>query len=583
LSRALPVKDDNGKIIQWIGTCTDIDDQKMIQDKLRESLFKLKHSSEERTKLMAAERSALEASRIKSEFLANMTHEIRTPLNGVIAMAGFLKGTKLSTVQKDYAETIIQSADALLAIVNDILDLSKIEAGKLELESVNFNLEELLRSVIRVLGPTIKGKRVKILLSLSKDCPTYVSGDPSRLRQVVFNLLQNAVKFTESGQVELFVVTQRKAGAAELRFEVKDTGVGIEHEALDRIWDSFAQADASTTRKFGGTGLGLAICKRLVHLMGGRLGVESVHHVGSTFWFEVPILEVKRSLRLVRKSMPSRKPNKLNRSRVRILVAEDHSINQKVIRKMIETFGYYVDIVANGKEVLSALDQVPYDLIVMDCHMPEMDGYTASKKIRSHPNLEINTIPIVALTADVLRGTRQKCIAEGMNDYISKPIDIAKLEISIERNLKVKDLPEKPITKKSRQKKDRTQKSESVVDLKMLKKLDSLSEDGQSDLVAELVIDFMKDTPSRIREIGNSAKLLKRQELAEFSHALKSASASLGVKFVASTCSKLESLAAKADQEKLINLVETLYFQFRTAQAELKRLLADRESYRAAA
>ncbi|MDQ3544915.1 MAG: ATP-binding protein, partial [Verrucomicrobiota bacterium] len=468
------------------------------------------------------------------------------PMNGVIGMTGLLLDTSLNKEQREFAETIRTSGEALLSIINDILDFSKIEAGKLEIEVLDLDLAHVLRGTISLLQTQAQAKGLELSAAIDPAVPAHLLGDAGRLRQVLMNLIGNALKFTATGSIRVQVFAHHQnEKTAGLQFRVTDTGIGISREAQERLFCAFMQADGSTTRRYGGTGLGLAITKELVAKMGGEIGVDSLPGKGSTFWFTIELPKQSSPAVVADEDTQATIPVPQNAlSSFRILVADDNVVNQKVAVAQLRSLGYPgADMVSDGIAALEALARVPYDIVLMDCQMPRLDGYETTRKIREAGGHQPY---IIAMTADAMEGDQELCLAAGMDDYVSKPVRTDDLRKAM--------APAVSAT--------------ASISLDALGKLRALDENGGAEIVSELIDVFVDSTPSLLSRARGA--LHNPAELAVLAHTMRGSCSNFGAHSMEALCLRLEQMSTSGSNGQAGTLLAAIGFEFTNVCQALK-------------
>jgi len=507
------------------------------------------------------------ATRAKSDFLASMSHEIRTPMNGVIAMIQLLLTTDLSSEQRHYAEVVQTSGRALLALIGDILDLSKVESGKLTLEARDFDVRSTLGDAISMLEVPASAKGLTLSGQTAPEVPALLKGDPLRLRQVLTNLIGNAIKFTERGGIDVRVTLDGETtGASTVRFAVTDTGIGIPRDRIAALFSPFVQAHASTTRKYGGTGLGLAISRRLAELMGGETGVESQEGAGSTFWFTAVLGRPEPEPRHGAQPEAERRGaclpaagGSLSRRPLRILVAEDDPSGQAVARAQIGKLGYQADMAATAMEAIRAMESGRYGLILMDCHLPDIDGYEATRRIRAAGRTDI---PIIALTADAMAGNIDRCMGAGMNGFLSKPVELDQLREALVKWLPVRGAREADRTAPG----PAAETAASVFDAPGL--LRRLRDDRE--LAGAVIRGFLQDWPIQLALLSERLTALDAPGTRSQAHRIRGAAACVAAGALSGLGHEMERAAMANDLDSVVALLPRANEEFERLKAALQ-------------
>ncbi|MBX0327740.1 response regulator [Oscillochloris sp. ZM17-4] len=553
-----PVFDAQGALTHFIAIGSDVTERREAAEALQRSISERLQSMEE---LIRAKEAAEAATRAKSAFLATMSHEIRTPMNAVIGMTGLLLDTDQTSEQRQYTETIRRSGDMLLALINNILDFSKIESGHMELERQPFSLRDCFADVSDLLAPQAVEKGLTFIGEVSAQMPELIVGDSTRVRQILVNLVANAIKFTQAGEVavraSMHKVDGDRQGDLRVTLTVSDTGIGIPPERIERLFRPFSQIDASTTRRFGGTGLGLAISHRLCELMGGTIVVRSRVGLGSIFrvTFRSAAAEGRAPAHLSRAPAPEPAPP---RHALRLLVAEDHVVNQQVTLRMLEKMGYQADLAENGLEVIAALRHRDYDVVLMDVQMPHMDGMDATRRLRQ--TLPADRQPyIIAVTANAMSGDRETCMACGMDDYISKPMRRADLDAALRRGDGRRAAAQQA-----------TAPADAVIDPMAIDVLrEHMGDDAGVAVLISLFLEQSQRDLSEIRAVWPGSP----DKISQLAHRIKGSSLSMGATALAEACRQLEQRArlglVDAEALALLRAVEGAH---RRAEEALRRL-----------
>jgi PAS domain S-box-containing protein len=537
-----PVIED-GEIIGAVITFQDITERRDIEAAINE-----------------ARELAIESVRTKAAFLANMSHEIRTPLSGIVGTANLLANTELNEEQRTFVEMLKKSVDLLMETVNDILDFSKIEAGKLRLEMVEFNLAEIVRETVNLFKSSANKKGLTLKYEIENDVAENFRGDANRLRQVLNNLIGNAVKFTEKGEVNLKVFkVDDSETPVNIRFEVSDTGIGIGEVQKQKLFQPFTQADVSTTRRFGGTGLGLAICREIIELMQGAIGVESESGKGSLFWFVVPLVSGFKYQASSNDSKNEPEIQQLKSETLRILVVEDNEISREIILKLLEQIGFRATTAKNGAEALDSFAENRFDLILMDCQMPELDGYEVTEMIRRRQTIQ-NSPKIIALTANAEEFEREKCLQAGMDDFLCKPLTNETLAAVIK-----KYFPSQKALSNLDLRENLFQDSLSkIIDRKTLENFLTIESRGEKNFLSEILSLYCENTEKRLLELTEALQKRDLESVKKISHGLKGSSANTGISRLVKLFEDLEKQYDFSDWEQISYLITKINENFAT-------------------
>ena len=499
------------------------------------------------------------ASKTKGDFLAMMSHELRTPLNGVLGCANILLDQIEKPENINLLNTICSSGETLLTLINDILDFSKIESGKFELEKISFDVRGVIEDTLQLLQPKASENGLVIKSEVDEQIPAHIFGDFTRLKQVLLNLLGNAIKFSDRGRIELKAHLGKSQGETfEIQFSVKDNGIGIPKERQERLFKPFSQVDTATTRKFGGTGLGLAICKGIVEAMDGKISVDSAEGEGSTFYFSVWTKEAEKPNKKQKNAAFKANENMAADHPLKILVAEDNVVNQMVVKKTLKKFGYRADVVADGKEAVQACLERDYDLILMDQHMPEMDGLEATRRIRKNGRTQPK---IYALTASVFKEDRKNCVEAGMDGFLAKPLDLVELTSALSSCSKCEVAEE--VAEPSK-----------LFDLQYL--IDQF--DGEEEIVIEMAEQCLQSVPRYLKAIENAIQEQNAKSLKEAAHTLKGMVSNFRAEALAATALNLEVMGRRGDVSGAENFVEIIAEQGKAFTTELASLVEKKKS-----